>query len=196
MAADSSDALESLKALAEEIPDDARIRGLLRVIENRHLGSDYAVAIIAASLVERALHAALLGRFVPLGPKDRNWLFSYREKGPMADLGARSRFGLILGLYGKPTFDDLEKIRKIRNLFAHSPSLRKFSYRPIARECQRFNVNDFVFRHEAATKHRETPQGSYVSACLQIAGRLKGRLEAMAESDEPVSFPMSDGLLP
>jgi Mannitol repressor len=187
---------EALNALAKEIPEDSKIRGLLRIIESRHLGSDYAIAIIGASLVERALEAAILARFVPLGDRDRNWMFSFQEKGPLADLGARSRFGLALGLYGEPTFKDLEKIRRVRNLFAHSPALRKFSEKPIARACAQFNVSDFVFRHEQGTEHQEPPPASYVTACLHIAGRLKGRLENASEENGSISFPMSDSLLP
>jgi hypothetical protein len=196
MAADPSEASESLKSLASEIPDDSRIRGLLRVIENRHLGSDYAIAIIGASLIERALEAAILGRFVPLEVKHRNWMFSFRQRGPLADLGARSRFALALGLYGQPTYEDLEKIRTVRNLFAHSPSLRRFGDRPIAAACAHFNVTEFVFRHESTTPHQEPPQTAYVTVCLQIAGRLKGRLESAAGENGGPSFPMSDGLLP
>jgi hypothetical protein len=196
MASRSSGQLESLKALSKEIPDDSRVRGLLRVIENRNLGSDYAIAIIGASLIERALEAAILGRFVPLEVKDRNWMFSFRQKGPLADLGARSRFGLALGLFGLPTFEDLEKIRTVRNLFAHSPSLRKFSEKPIARACERFNVTEFVFRHEPASGGQEPPRAAYVTACLQIAGRLKGRLENSSDENDSKSFPMNDNLLP
>jgi hypothetical protein len=192
MASRSPDGSETLKALSKEIPDDSHVRGLLRVIENRNLGSDYAIAIIGASLIERALEAAILSRFMPLEIKDRNWMFSFRQKGPLADLGARSRFGLALGLFGQPTFEDLEKIRTVRNLFAHSPSLRKFSEKPIARACNRFNVTEFVFRHEPALDHREPPKAAYITACLQIARRLKGRLEI----GEAPRFPRSDQLLP
>jgi hypothetical protein len=115
MVSRSSETLEALKALAKEIPDDSRIRGQLRLIEDRHLGADYAIAIIGASLIERALETAIVARFVPLDTKAgkalRKWLFSFQQKGPLADLGARSRFGLALGLYGERTFQDLEKIR-------------------------------------------------------------------------------------
>jgi hypothetical protein len=197
--ASPSEIFATLKALAKEIPDDSRIRGLLRLIENRHLGSDYAIATIGASLIERALEAAIVSRFVPFDTKTgkslRKWLFSFQQKGPLADLGARSRFGLVLGLYGEPTFEDLEKIRTVRNLFAHSPSLRKFSDRPIARACMQFNVTDFVFRHEPA--RQEPPQGAYVTVCLQIASRLKGRLESASdENGSDLNFPKDDRLLP
>ncbi|MBV8754012.1 MAG: hypothetical protein JO328_14215 [Hyphomicrobiales bacterium] len=192
--------VDTLKALAKLSPDEGYVRGLLRIIEDRHLGSDYAVAIIGSSLIERALEAAILARFVPLTDKRskwadiRAWMFSFERKGPLADLGARNRFGLALGLYGESTFLDLEKIRTIRNLFAHSPSLRHFSHSAIAKACERFNVIDHVFRHEPHV--RETPKAAYVTACITISGRLKGRLESAQDEDRPLIFPMVDELLP
>lgn len=163
------------------------------MIEDRHLGSDYAVAIIGASLVERALEVAIVARFVPLDKDNRKRMFSYEQKGPLADLGARNRMGFALGLYGEPTFKDLEKIREIRNLFAHSASLHKFSDRPVAEACAKFSALDHVFRGTSDPPgHRETPQGAYVSVCLQIAGRLRARLERKGRP----SFPFKDGALP
>jgi Mannitol repressor len=184
--------LRRLKALAKEIPDEAQIRGLLRVIESRHLGSDYAVAVIGASLVERALEVAILARFIPFGEDHRNRLFSFEQKGPLADLAARTRLGLALGLYGDPTFQDLEKIRTIRNSFAHSPSLLSFADEAVAQACSQFNVLDFVFRDATDPPgFKEPPRSSYVSVCLQIAGRLRARIESTQ-----VNFPKDDGVLP
>jgi hypothetical protein len=167
MAAKSS-SLARLKALAKEIPDEPKIRGLLRVIENRHLGSDYAVAIIGASLIERALQAAILSRLVPLGEDDRNRVFNFEQKGPLADMAARNRMGAALGLYGPDTFKDLEKIRAVRNLFAHAPTLLGFDNKEIAQACLNFNLLEFVFKHEGKTHHKEPPKTAYVPACLQI----------------------------
>jgi len=185
-----------LKALAKTIPDEHAIRGLLRLLENRTTGSDYAVAIIGASLIERALEAAILSRFAAIDTEERARLFGFEQKGPLADMGLRNRIGLALGLYGRPTFDDLEKIRLIRNLFAHATTIRKFSDQAIAEACLEFNVLDFVFGHEKGT-HREPPKSAYVSACLHIAGRLRGRLEGSSSEDAPaITFPMEDGILP
>jgi hypothetical protein len=196
MAAKTS-AFARLKALAKEIPDEPRIRGLLRLIENRHLGSDYAVAIIGASLVERALEAAIVARFVPLDKDQRSRLFNYERRGPLAELGTRNLFGAALGLYGQKTFQDLEKIRHVRNVFAHSPSLRGFNSEEIAQACTEFNVVNFVFRHVPADgSPKEPPKTLYVSACLAIAGRLRVRLESPAQETTPIVFPMADKFLP
>lgn len=192
----NSSITKRLKALAKEIPDEPKIRGMLRLIEQRHLGSDYAVALMGASLIERALDAAILSRFVILDQDGRNRLFDYTHQGPLADFAARSRMGAALGLYGRPTFEDLEKIRNVRNLFAHSASLRKFSEQPIAQACSQFSVLDHVFRHrDDSVCSNETPKAAYVSACLQISGRLRARLQDPDETN-PIRFPVEDGALP
>ena len=121
-------------------------------------------------------------------------MFSFTQKGPLADLGARSRFGLALGLYGPPTFQDLEKIRKIRNLFAHAPILRKFTDRAIGRACKHFNVIEFVYEHASGRRYHELPQATYTRACHLIAVRLKHRVEITA--DDNITFPNDDELLP
>jgi hypothetical protein len=75
MAAKSSPFGRRLKVLAKEIPEERHIRGVLRLIETRHVGSDYVVAIIGASMIDRALEAAIVSRFVALNKDDRNRLF-------------------------------------------------------------------------------------------------------------------------
>jgi hypothetical protein len=193
-----SSTLKRLKALAKTIPDEPIIRGLLRLIENRHTGSDYAVAIIGASMIERALEVAILSRFVVLTKDQRSRLFAYEQKGPLADFAARSRFGAALGLFGADTFEDLEKIRTIRNLFAHATTLHKFSDEAIAAACADFKVLTFVFREDPAgwPIHTYSPKDNYVTVCIAISGRLRGRLENASEDDAPLIFQMSDRLLP
>jgi hypothetical protein len=167
----------------------------LRGIENRHTGSDYAVAIIGSSIVERALEVALLSRFVPLNKDEVDRLFSYDTNGPLANFGARSRMGVALGLFGGATFEDLEKIRNIRNLFAHATTLHKFSDQAIAEVCRGFRVLDFIFRDDIDVNYTPSGKDNYVTVCLAIAGRLRSRLENASE-DEGIVFPMSDGALP
>ena len=72
-------------------------RGLLRLIENQSLESDYAIAIVGASLIERALEVAILSRFVPMSKTDRGRLFEFEQ--PLGSFSARIRIGAALGLY-------------------------------------------------------------------------------------------------
>jgi hypothetical protein len=186
-------ALKRLKALAKVIPDETRIRGLLRVIENRQTGSDYAVAIIGASLVERALEVAILSRFVVMTKDERNRLFSYEAKGPLADFAARIRMAAALGLFGPSTLHNLETIRTIRNNFAHSATLRNFAHQDIISACDGFQSLPTTDDNPPG---RIPPKTNYVTACVTIARQLRHRLENANEEDATIRFPKGDNLLP
>ena len=61
------------------------------------------------------MRALLISRGVGKdGPKD---LFGPMK--PLSTFSAKIRMGFALKLYGERTFDDLELLRKLRNLFAH-----------------------------------------------------------------------------
>ena len=182
------------KAHAKEIPDEAHVRGLLRLIENQSLESDYAIAIVGASLIERALEVAILSRFVPMSKTDRGRLFEFEQ--PLGSFSARIRIGAALGLYGSFTCADLQTIKYVRNQFAHSPTLRKFSDDSIANACVQFKILDYIFRHEAPPKPPYPPRANYIDVCIQISGRLRGRLENVFKEPNRPTFPMADEILP
>jgi hypothetical protein len=72
--------------------------------------------------------------------------------------------------------------------------LIKFSQSEVADACAQFNVLDYVFRNPSNPKgFRGPPKSAYVSVCLQIAGRLRARLD---EPCEELTFPLADGVLP
>jgi hypothetical protein len=55
----NSSASKRLKKLAKSIPDERRARGLLQILEGRHVGADYPIAILGGAMIERALEAAI-----------------------------------------------------------------------------------------------------------------------------------------
>jgi len=194
-AASGPSTIKRLKKLAKEIPSERIIQGLLRILETRHVGSDYPVALIGTSLLERALEAAILSRFVPMNQDDRNRLFNFENRGPIADFASKIRFGAALGLFGPQTTSDLNHINQIRNLFAHSPTIYAFDEEAIADACGQLNITKKLDDPEQG----KTPKGAYITACLLISSRLRSRLER-AELASALAkyalYPMHDGLLP
>jgi hypothetical protein len=124
----ASAASRRLKILAKEIPDDRATQALLHGL-NMHESDfvDRSVAIIGSSLVEKALEIAILGKFIPLGDEARKRLFEYEHRGPLCDFSARIKVAGALDLIGPKTQADLDLLREVRNAFAHSPTLLKFS---------------------------------------------------------------------
>lgn len=167
----------------------------MRILETRHVGSDYPVTLIGASLLERALEAAILSRLVPMNQDARNRLFSFQNKGPIADFASKIRFAGALGLFGPQTTSDLNHINQIRNLFAHSATIFGFDEHAIAEACGQLNIT----KNLDDPKQAKTPKGAYITACLMISSRLRSRLER-AELASALAkyalYPMHDGLLP
>jgi DNA-binding MltR family transcriptional regulator len=175
-----------LKKLAKRIPDERFVRGILRTLQNRHTVSDYPVAIVGSSMIERALRIAILSRFIPLQADEENKLFEFDQKGPIADLAMRIRIARALGLFGTNTFQDLEKIRHIRNLFAHSPDIITFAEKDITEACAFFHALQTA---SPDTTWTGTPKGNYIGACLAISSRLRARILETAGLGALAAFP-------
>lgn len=111
-----------LKRLAKEIPTEEETYNLLKSLEGQDShASDRATAIVGAAMIENALEVVILSRLYPLLSKDdRLDLFDGDKNAPLATFSSRIRMGYALGIYGKVTQSHLDRIRTIRNVFAHS----------------------------------------------------------------------------
>jgi DNA-binding MltR family transcriptional regulator len=163
-----------VKKLAKDVPDPARIGRILARLdsEDSHL-ADYAIAMIGAELLSGALQAAIVGRFRKFDTDDEiKELFENR--GPLADLSSRIKLAYALDLFGPETRDDLDSIRRIRNLFAHRPEQHSFREPPIAADCKRLHiVSTLTIAHGV---DRRDPRSMYSGAATTIASRLRDGL--------------------
>jgi hypothetical protein len=183
--------LKRLKKLAAEIPPDHAIH--LHLSALRHIDfADHAVAMMGAGLIEKALEVAILSRLIPMGNKDRQRLSNYDHHGPLSDLSARIRLGLAMGIYGPHTFDDLTKIREVRNAFAHSLWYIRFETAEVASMCE-FHATKRMTLADGAPS--AGPRARYVWTTTHLALALKTRIQA-----EGIAYhsptPPSDARLP
>ena len=118
---------QRLTELANAIPSDTAIHTTMIALDSQaNSFADYAIAVVGAGLIEKALEVVILTRFVALNPDERGSIFDYIKQGPLCDLSSRIKISYALGLFGPRTRDDLEHIRTIRNSFAHSLKLLRF----------------------------------------------------------------------
>jgi hypothetical protein len=82
------------------------------------MGSDREAAILATSMIDRALEFALIEKFVELTEAQKEAIFE--GMGPLSSFSAKIKLAHALGVAGDQAKSDLERIRKIRNAFAHS----------------------------------------------------------------------------
>lgn len=122
--------------------DDPDLAGtdpaLADAISDMLTGSDRAVAILGAALVDAQLRASLLKKFD--GKAYVETALGGREF--LASFSARITVTRMLGLFSDRLANDLNIIRKIRNDFAHEPIALSFATPTIADRCKNLTVPD------------------------------------------------------
>jgi hypothetical protein len=171
---------QRLKDFSDAIPSDTATHAIMLALESQqHDFGDYAIAVIGAGLLEKALEAVILIRFIELKPSERDSLFDYQRQGPLCDLSARIKVAYALGVFGPQTRDDLEYIRTIRNAFAHSMTPLRFEAKEVADICALLHTPTtikLIDRMLLAVGEAETPRRRYIETTLTLAGRLKGTI--------------------
>ena len=94
------------------------IRDWINSLVALRFGNDRDAAIVGTSMIDRGLEAAILREFVALSKRQIEAIFE--GNGPLISLSAKIKIGYALGIFAEHARDDLEKIRKVRNAFAHS----------------------------------------------------------------------------
>lgn len=82
--------------------------------------SDRGAVIVAAALLEDDLYEILKGVIQSYDISAKNIKDMFDLSGPLSSLSSKSLICYGFGFISKEIFDDLTKIRKLRNKFAHS----------------------------------------------------------------------------
>jgi hypothetical protein len=114
--------------LSRKIPSPEEYRELSEEILN---GSDRSVAIILSAEVERFLEFAILAKFTNIAGKDK----LIGSDGPIATFSRKIQIGYAMGLYNSELRDDLDRIRDVRNDFAHSVMPISFNTSSVRSRC-------------------------------------------------------------
>lgn len=115
---------------------------------------DRGVALVCSALVERGLEDAILARMTRLKSSRRKQIFD--SPGPLSGFLPKIKIGYALAVYGDKGFKELDKIREIRNAFAHSIHNVTFSTPRIKRHCMNL----------------DSPQQKVIPVILTLLGRM------------------------
>jgi DNA-binding MltR family transcriptional regulator len=118
--------------IAESIK--AFVGSLGAVVRNTHA----SVAIVGASIIAEDLRGALLSRMRPLNKSLERRLFE--GYGPLSSWSSRIDMAFALGVVSGEIRDDLNRIRLIRNAFAHSKKILHFNDPEIAERCRKLRT--------------------------------------------------------
>lgn len=131
--------VKDLKGLIASDPEAADIPDLER--ELFASGSDRALAVLYSSLVEvlikRLLNAKIRSE---LNSDDRDRLFG--PQGPVGTFSSRIIVAYAFGLIGPDTRFNLDLIREIRNVFAHSRKPLSFDTKQVRAACAHLKIPD------------------------------------------------------
>jgi hypothetical protein len=130
-------------------------------------------AIIAGAFVENNLAMALLARLRELDPKEQKRLLD-SPRSVLSDFSSKIDMGFALNLYAKSVRDDLDRIREIRNVFAHHLYVSNFDHREIAPKCARMECVKYLDEYQRPTGQRSHPtnRDRYIDTCTHLAERF------------------------
>jgi len=108
-----------------------------KFFEDLKAQSDRGAALIAGSLVDAATRLALQCKMIEMTDEEAASLFE-QPNAPLGTFSARIKTGRALGIYGPLLEKKLNKIRNIRNQFAHALVPIDFGNELVAKECESF----------------------------------------------------------
>jgi hypothetical protein len=123
-----------IRALTEALPADTELQRVLLNIEdpaNDEPSKDRYIALVSAGAVEEGLQIAL-AHHLGLDPADRRF-----AKGTLANFNRRIREAGRLGLITPEETIELDRIREVRNAFAHALTSVSFDTPEVAQITER-----------------------------------------------------------
>jgi hypothetical protein len=126
---------ETLKDLSRRIPTPAEMAEIISSLQSME---DRASALVLASIIDLMLERAILRKFTYLSKEKRDAIFR-NPNAPLSSMSAKISIVSALGCLGNEPRAQLERIRSIRNAFAHTVMGVTFDTPVISKECDKLN---------------------------------------------------------
>lgn len=171
-------AKRTLRTLSSQVPEHEEVE---RILLNLATSDDRTAAIVGASLVESALQQRLVQSFDSRA-KDLE-LRLFEDRGPLSDFNSKILIAQAFSVVPDRLADDMQRIRKIRNCFAHARLDVRFDEPLVAQE-----VSDLAAvtatrkayaNHELGARYHE-PKVSYGLSCFITYSMLRSENFARA----------------
>jgi hypothetical protein len=113
----------SLRDALDDIPTDDEQMEILIGLGDSNV-SDEATVVVGGAILEFVLRDAIARHFrKDVNQKEISKLFKVESNGPLNDFSSKIKLAYALGIWKEKTREDLDKIREIRNYFAHTLDL-------------------------------------------------------------------------
>jgi hypothetical protein len=128
---------------------------MAEIVSSLQSMEDRASALVLASILDLMLERAILRKFIYLGKEKRDAIFR-NPNAPLSSLSAKISVASALGCIGHEPRLQLERIRSIRNAFAHTMTGVTFDTPLISKECDKLDPQALLsgaeFEPELGTK--------------------------------------------
>lgn len=161
---------EALKKSIKEQPNSQEVYQLLKEAPTQ---SDRASAIVLGTVVESSLEDALLSRLIALSKTDYASLFE--GDAPLGNFSSKIKMGFALQIFGTKTRAELNRVREIRNVFAHARKPVSFDTPEIGHICQLMSFHDGVpiAANEKPPPAMDSPKIRFIVNCVQLWSELR-----------------------
>jgi hypothetical protein len=131
---------ETLHDLSHQFPTNEEFDALMISLEKME---DRAAVLVLSSIIDNLLEYAILTKFVRLNKKKRDKLFR-NPTAPLSSMSAKIAVANALGILGDEPRAQLDRIRSIRNAFAHAMKTIMFDDPLIAEECKKLDPRRII----------------------------------------------------
>lgn len=171
----------SLYELSRELPPEDEFDALINSLSEMEARG---ATLIIASILDSYLEHAISASFVEIGATKFNALFRDRQA-PFSSFGNKIRVAHALGVFNDEIRAQLDRIRSIRNAFAHTMQAIDFDHPVISVECSKLNPSKISGLPFKANSPRESFLGSATLIGIAIICYLKERESAVASGSLP-----------
>jgi DNA-binding MltR family transcriptional regulator len=138
--------------------------------------SDRGCALIAGSIAENALEEIIRARLPHLSKERLDELFGY--EGVLGTFSAKIKIAYAFGLIDHKLRDDFDRLREIRNVFAHARTIIRFRTPQIAQACGGLMAGYPNTPAESKIKHGRTNYIETAMAMVHAATMVFKRVQA------------------
>jgi hypothetical protein len=170
--------LSSLSEL-KRLQFDLRQEDYERFYKELNEQSDRGAALVATAFIEHILVMVLCTRMAAVEGGVNSWF--YGDKAPFSSFSAKIKIARALGILGPQTEEYLDRLRNIRNLFAHTPRPADFSTPAVAAECRKLLIADPDFQPSLSEGRR-----NFTLTVYQLVSALCGVYDASVNNPVPV----------
>jgi len=160
-------------------PVDALIQLTDRRLEPKHYNKLFGeilrtrnsrgAGILIGTYVENSLQSAL-ERWLHISDKKRRALFG--SNAPIGTFSNKIRIAYAAGIIGNEMYDTLDKIRLIRNAFAHARISVSFKTKEIIDVCALLKIPIPLFPFHNPALYAKTTRGHFTETCFVVSHNL------------------------